>query len=221
MTSDRLLADALDAALPQTQCTRCGYADCRGYAEAMADGAAAINRCPPGGAEGIERLAALTGQPVQPLDPANGSEGARLLARIEEADCIGCTLCLQACPVDCIVGAPKRMHTVIAPLCTGCELCLPACPVDCILLSPASGTRTGWQAWSTAEATRARERYAAHRVRLASERDEEARRLAASSPTADRADGDADRTVDTDVASSRTKAVEAALARARERRSAG
>ena len=221
VTSDRPLADALDQALPQTQCTRCGYADCRGYAEAMPDGSAAINRCPPGGAEGIERLAALTGRPIQPLDPANGREGARLLARIEEEYCIGCTLCLQACPVDCIVGAPKRMHTVIAPLCTGCELCLPACPVDCIVLSPASGTRTGWQAWSTAEATRARERYGAHRVRLARDRDEEARRLAASSPTADGADDDAHRTMDADVASSRTKAVEAALARARERRSAG
>jgi electron transport complex protein RnfB len=219
--ADPSLADALDEALPQTQCTRCGYADCRSYAEAIADGSAAINRCPPGGAEGIARLAALTGRLAQPLDPVNGQEGPRLLARIEEADCIGCTLCLQACPVDCIVGAPKRMHTVIAPLCTGCELCLPACPVDCIVLSPASDMRTGWQAWSPAEATRARERYAAHRIRLARERDEEARRLAASSPTPGGIDDPVHRLADADVPSARVKAVEAALARARERRSAG
>jgi electron transport complex protein RnfB len=219
--ADRSLADALDEALPQTQCTRCGYADCRSYAEAIADGSAAINRCPPGGAEGIARLAALTGRLAQPLDPVNGQEGPRLLARIEEADCIGCTLCLQACPVDCIVGAPKRMHTVIAPLCTGCELCLPACPVDCIVLSPASDMRTGWQAWSPAEATRARERYAAHRMRLARERDEEARRLAASSPTPGGIDDPVHRLAGADVPSARAKAVEAALARARERRSAG
>jgi electron transport complex protein RnfB len=219
--ADPSLADALDEALPQTQCTRCGYADCRSYAEAIADGSAPINRCPPGGAEGIARLAALTGRLAQPLDPVNGREGPRLLARIEEADCIGCTLCLQACPVDCIVGAPKRMHTVIAPLCTGCELCLPACPVDCIVLSPASDMRTGWQAWSPAEATRARERYAAHRMRLARERDEEARRLAASSPTPGSIDDPVHRLAGADVPSARAKAVEAALARARERRSAG
>jgi electron transport complex protein RnfB len=227
VTPDRSLADALDDALPQTQCTRCGYADCRGYAEAIAAGSATINRCPPGGAEGIARLAALTGLPVQPLDPAHGHEGPRLLARIEEADCIGCTLCLQACPVDCIVGAPKRMHAVIAPLCTGCELCLPVCPVDCIVLAPASGTRTGWQAWSAAEAARARARHAAHRERQRRERDAEDRRLGANAPPP--AGGGAPAPlngigglgpVDVDVDERRRRVVEAALARARERRSA-
>ena len=114
------LAQRLDAALPQTQCTRCGYPDCHAYAQAMAQGEAAINRCPPGGAEGIERLARITGQPVLPLDPERGIEGPRALAVIDEAWCIGCTLCIKACPVDCIVGAPKVMHTVIDSLCTGC-----------------------------------------------------------------------------------------------------
>ena len=131
MASGTLVETLLDA-LPQTQCTRCGYADCRGYAEAIAGGEAEINRCPPGGAEGVARLARLSGRPVVPLDPACGSEGPRRLALIDEAACIGCALCLKACPVDAIVGAAKRMHTVIDELCTGCELCVPACPVDCI-----------------------------------------------------------------------------------------
>ena len=159
MTPARPLADTLDDALPQTQCTRCGYADCRSYAEAIASGAAEIDRCPPGGAEGIARLAALTGRAPRPLDPVTGSEGPRRVARIDEAACIGCTLCLQACPVDCILGGPKSMHTVMARLCTGCELCIPACPVDCIVLEPASGERTGWQAWSIAQADESRRRY--------------------------------------------------------------
>ena len=136
------LCDAIDAALPQTQCTRCGYPDCRSYAEAIAGGAP-INQCPPGGAEGIGRLASLTGRPVVPLNPAHGREGPRRLAVIDEAWCIGCTLCLKACPVDCIVGGPKQMHTVVESQCTGCELCIPVCPVDCIALVDASGDRTG------------------------------------------------------------------------------
>ena len=173
------LAAALDAALPQTQCTRCGYPDCRGYAEAMANGEAAINQCPPGGAEGIARLARISGRPVIPLNPLNGHEGPRQLAVIDEDWCIGCTLCIKACPVDCIVGASKQMHTVIEPWCTGCELCIPVCPVDCIGLVPASGTRTGWDAWSAAQADESRARYAAHRERLAREADENAQRLAA------------------------------------------
>ncbi len=178
------LAQRIDDALPQTQCTRCGYPDCRSYAQAVAAGEAAINRCPPGGAEGIARLAALTGQAVVPLDPEHGHEGPRRLAVIDEAWCIGCTLCIKACPVDCIVGAPKRMHTVIDSLCTGCELCLPVCPVDCIsmealppLLSPAPQA-TGWQAWSAAQAGQARERYRFHRDRTERERAENDSRLA-------------------------------------------
>ena len=173
------LADRLEAALPQTQCTRCGYPDCRGYAEAMAEGSADINRCPPGGAEGVARLAALTGHSERPLDPACGAEGPRALAVIDEAWCIGCTLCIKACPVDCIVGASKLMHTVINPLCTGCELCIPVCPVDCISLVPVTGARTGWQAWSPALADEARERYAFRNERLEREQRENDERLAA------------------------------------------
>ena len=170
--SNRSLAEALNDALPQTQCTRCGYADCGAYAQAIATDGAPINQCPPGGAEGIERLAALTQRPVLPLNPANGYEGPLRRAVVDEAWCIGCTRCLQACPVDCLVGAAKQMHTVIAELCTGCELCLPVCPVDCIALVTATGERTGWQAWSPQQADIARRRYDVHRARL--ERDADA-----------------------------------------------
>lgn len=162
------LVEALLDALPQTQCTRCGYPDCRGYAEAIATGAADIDRCPPGGYEGSVRLARLTGRAAKPIDPACGCEGPRSLAVIDEAWCIGCALCLKACPVDAIAGAAKRMHTVIDDLCTGCELCVPICPVDCISLVVATGERTGWDAWSAAEAGTARRRHAEHGARLAS-----------------------------------------------------
>ena len=173
------LADVLDAALPQTQCRRCGFADCRGYAEAIAAGEADIDRCPPGGAEGIARLAQLTGLPARPLDPACGQERPRAVAAIDEAGCIGCTLCIKACPVDCIVGAPSLMHSVIEADCNGCELCLSACPVDCIAMRPASGARTGWAAWSAAQAQRSRARYLAHRERVERDRREHDARMAA------------------------------------------
>jgi len=163
------LASRLHAALPQTQCTRCGYPDCQAYADAMASGEAEINQCPPGGAEGIERLAALTGRPPIPLNPANGVEAPRVLAVIDEAWCIGCTLCMDACPTDAILGSNKRMHTVIDPHCTGCELCVPVCPVDCISLENASGERTGWAAWSAADAAHALARYEARKERKARE----------------------------------------------------
>ena len=130
------MADRIDAILPQTQCEQCGYHGCRPYAEAIALGQAAINLCPPGGSAGIHQLAALLNMPLLPLDPAHGMEKPRTLAVIVEADCIGCTKCIQACPVDAIVGAAKLMHTVISDDCTGCELCVPACPVDCIALLP-------------------------------------------------------------------------------------
>lgn len=172
-------ADALDAALPQTQCTRCGYPDCRAYAQAMASGEADINRCPPGGVQGIVRLAALTGRPLQALDPERGSEAPRRLAIIDEDWCIGCTLCIKACPVDCIVGASKQMHTVIDEQCTGCELCVPVCPVDCIAMVEITGPRTGWDAWSPQQAGEARQRYAFHRLRVERERRENDERLAA------------------------------------------
>ncbi|MDB5860647.1 MAG: hypothetical protein JWQ76_4336 [Ramlibacter sp.] len=170
-------AARLHAALPQTQCTRCGYPDCAGYAQAIADGEAGINQCPPGGAEGVARLAALTGRPALPLNPANGVEGSRMVAVIDENWCIGCTLCLDACPTDAILGGNKRMHTVIEPHCTGCELCVPACPVDCISLENASGEQTGWDAWSRDEAQRALQRYEFHVLRLERNGSENAQRL--------------------------------------------
>jgi electron transport complex protein RnfB len=142
------LAGRINDLLPQTQCTRCGYPDCASYAAAIASGEAGINRCPPGGAEGIQRLAKLTGQEVMALHVDHGPEGPRTVALIDEAWCIGCTLCLPVCPTDAIVGSNKRMHTVIATHCTGCELCIPVCPVDCISLVNVSGELTGWSAWS-------------------------------------------------------------------------
>ncbi|SDY26474.1 electron transport complex protein RnfB [Lysobacter sp. yr284] len=129
------LTERLDRLLPQTQCGQCGYAGCRPYAEAMARGEADIDRCPPGGDDGARALAKLLDVAAKPFDRERGRHLARPpLALIVEADCIGCTKCIQACPVDAIVGAAKHMHTVIEPLCTGCELCVPACPVDCIVL---------------------------------------------------------------------------------------
>ena len=169
------LRRALNDALPQTQCTRCGYPDCEAYAEAIAADGAPINQCPPGGAEGVARLAVITGRPATPLNPANGHEAPRLLAVIDEAWCIGCTLCLAACPTDAILGGTKSMHTVIDADCTGCELCLPACPVDCISLVPVTGERTGWAAWSTAQADVARERYQWHVERLQRDADVQSR----------------------------------------------
>jgi electron transport complex protein RnfB len=172
------LAARLHAALPQTQCTRCGYPDCEGYARAIAAGEVGINQCPPGGEAGIHRLAALTGRPVVPLNPAHGTEGPRTVAVIDEAWCIGCTLCMDACPTDAILGTHKHMHTVIEPHCTGCELCVPVCPVDCIGLENASGGRTGWNAWSTEEAARALARYEFRKTRTAREAEEHQQRLA-------------------------------------------
>lgn len=159
------LTDQIDALLPQTQCARCGYPDCRTYAHAIAEGQTGINRCPPGGTEGVVRLAALTGRPAGPVDEACGIEGPLTVAVIDETWCIGCTLCVKACPVDCIVGAHKQMHTVIEAQCTGCELCLPACPVDCISLEVITPGRTGWQAWTAEQADAARNRYLARQQR--------------------------------------------------------
>jgi len=156
------------AILPQTQCTRCGFPDCAAYAEAIALDEADINQCPPGGQEGIERIAALTGRSVAPLNLLNGTETPRNVAWIDEAWCIGCTLCIAACPTDAIVGSNKQMHTIIENSCTGCELCLPVCPVDCIHLDNVSGHHTGWQAWSQELADQAKDRYAQKQMRMAS-----------------------------------------------------
>ena len=179
MSEQKLLADRIEDLLPQTQCTKCGYPACRPYAEAIADGSASYNQCPPGGAEGVARIAALLGKPVIPLNPANGEERERPVAVIDESACIGCTLCIQACPVDAIVGAAKQMHTVIASLCTGCDLCVPPCPVDCIAMVPVTKGRTGWAAWSQAEADAARARHDARAVRLKRNKEENDARLAA------------------------------------------
>ena len=189
--------DAIDRVLPQTQCTKCGYPACRPYARAVATGAADINRCPPGGDSGIRRLAALTGRPYRPLDPACGLEQPRHAALIEEALCIGCTLCIDACPVDAIVGAHKQMHTVITQLCTGCELCLPPCPVDCIAMVPAG------RGWSGEDARASKDRYLARKRRVA--------RTATPAPTSAAVDDERPR---------RQAAVAAALVRARARRKA-
>jgi len=126
------VVDQIDALLPQTQCGQCNFPGCRPYAEAIARGEADINQCPPGGDAGIRSLADLLGREAKPLNPENGEEKPRRVAVIDEAACIGCTLCIQACPVDAIIGAAKLMHTVIEAECTGCDLCLPPCPVDCI-----------------------------------------------------------------------------------------
>ncbi|RZT97660.1 electron transport complex subunit RsxB [Rivibacter subsaxonicus] len=215
------VVEAIDAALPQTQCTRCGYPDCRAYAEAIADGSAGINRCPPGGAEGVARLSALTGRPPLPLDPDCGAEGPLRLALIDEAWCIGCTLCITACPVDCIVGSNKRMHTVISAQCTGCELCVPACPVDCISMvavDAGSDAPTGWAAWGPQQASDARRRYRATTARRARARTEHDERLAAKA-AAKLADLATASTLTDPSALDRKRAlVEAAMARARARR---
>jgi electron transport complex protein RnfB len=130
------MVERIDRLLPQTQCGQCGFPGCRPYARAIAAGEADINQCPPGGEAGVRALAELLGREPKPINPEHGVEKPPVVALVIEADCIGCTKCIQACPVDAIIGAPKRMHTVIADLCTGCELCLPPCPVDCIELVP-------------------------------------------------------------------------------------
>jgi electron transport complex protein RnfB len=170
-------AAAIDALLPQTQCTRCGYTGCLPYAEAIARGEAEINQCPPGGTETIVALAALTGRPATPLNRDNGLEAAPTVAFIDEERCIGCTKCLPPCPVDAIAGAPRRMHTVIAELCTGCELCVAPCPVDCIVMIPL--LTSPLPALALPPAAESHARYEAHNARLARLATERAATLAA------------------------------------------
>jgi electron transport complex protein RnfB len=192
------LADRIDALLPQTQCTRCGYPACRPYAEAIARGEADINHCPPGGAAGIAALAGLLGRAAIPLNPANGVEKPREVALIVEEICIGCTKCILACPVDAIVGAAKMMHTVIVEECTGCELCIAPCPVDCIVMVPSADAAVD-------HAAHYRSRYEARLTRLAREEAERAAELATRKA---RVDVGAD-------------AVRAAIARARAKKTGG
>ncbi|MFM7395697.1 MAG: RnfABCDGE type electron transport complex subunit B [Gammaproteobacteria bacterium] len=166
-------ADRIHALLPQTQCTRCGYQGCRPYAEAVAAGEALINRCPPGGAATIDRLAALLQLDPLPLDETCGSEGPPTVAVIDESTCIGCARCLPPCPVDAIVGAQRQMHTVINDLCTGCELCIAPCPVDCIRMVPRASLHPR-SAEPTAE--RNLDRFESHETRRL-QRETERRRL--------------------------------------------
>lgn len=201
------LIDQIDALLPQTQCTQCGYDGCRPYAQAIAEQNEAINRCPPGGTKGVQALATLLNTAAIPLDPECGEPGPLVLAKIEEAHCIGCTLCIQACPVDAIVGANKKMHTVIPDLCTGCKLCLPPCPVDCISLEPA-----GYE-WTTEHASAARRQHERRLNRLRQKHPERqplaARTLSNKAALTSAANSDVD---------ARQAAIAQALARARARR---
>ncbi len=169
------LADQIDSLLPQTQCTRCGYPACRPYAEAIARGEADINQCPPGGQAGVDALALLLGRESKPLDARYGVEAAPTVALIDEDVCIGCTKCIQACPVDAIVGAAKRMHTIITAECTGCELCVPPCPVDCIAMIVTS-TRPLEREEVLDRAASAKQRFEARNRRLARNEDERAAR---------------------------------------------
>ncbi len=211
------LADQIEDLLPQTQCTKCGYPACRPYAEAIAAGSTAYNQCPPGGAEGIARLAALLGKPVIPLNPVNGVERPRPVAVIDESLCIGCTLCIQACPVDAIVGAAKQMHTVIPELCTGCDLCVAPCPVDCIAMVEVTPGKTGWDAWPQQQADAARERHNFHVFRLRRDKEENDARLAAKAAAKlKEVEAESSLTPEEKAAQERKKAIiQAAMERAR------
>ena len=198
------LIEQVDALLPQTQCTQCGYTGCGPYAEAVAAGRAGINRCPPGGDAGIQRLAALLGRPYRPLDPKCGDERPRHVAFIDVERCIGCTLCIQACPVYAILGAPKQMHTVLTELCSGCDLCVAPCPVDCIAMLRATGADA---VWNTQRANAARRRFEARKVRLARGKDEPDERFS-NNPSEQPARAEPDKRA----------AIQAAIERARARR---
>lgn len=203
------LTFSVDALLPQTQCTKCGYDGCLPYARAMAEDQAPINRCPPGGVDGMQALAALLGRPALPLDPSCGQVPDSLhIALVDEAHCIGCTLCIQACPVDAIVGANQLMHTVVPELCTGCELCVAPCPVDCISMVPAG------RQWTQADADAARQRHTTRSQRLQGLHDEPAgptaRTLSNKAPLAALPDSEPDK----------KKLIADVLAKARARRQA-
>ncbi|PYE19042.1 electron transport complex protein RnfB [Paraburkholderia silvatlantica] len=222
----KTLADRIEDLLPQTQCTKCGYDGCRPYAEAVAAGTANYNQCPPGGLEGVKRLATRLGKPVIPINPDNGVERPRPVAFIDEQLCIGCTLCMQACPVDAIVGAPKQMHTIVKDQCTGCDLCVAPCPVDCIAMIPVTGEATGWDAWTQQQADEARVRHDRRTARQAAERHAAearaaARRAATSAPQAEAPQDAATQPASppADDAEAKKKAIiQAALERARRKK---
>ena len=222
-SNDALAARILDA-LPQTQCTRCGYPDCAAYAQAIAAQKVPINQCPPGGAQGIARLSAITGLAAVPLNPEFGIEGPRTVAFINEDWCIGCTLCIDACPTDAIYGTNKRMHGVVEVFCTGCELCIPVCPVDCILLEPVHSADpglappTGWNAWSEDLAQTARTRYTAAQSRRTTSADSKraAKALEAADKLSDLAKHS--RISDPEELERKKALIEAAMVRARQRK---
>ena len=191
MSQANNLVDQLEDILPQTQCTKCGYPDCRGYAEAIASGEVLPNRCPPGGVEGIKRLSKVL-VPIYPQDAFDlhptinsecGLERPRPVAFIDPQKCIGCTLCIHACPVDAIVGASKQMHVVLTEWCTGCDLCIPPCPVDCISMINVTEDKTCWDAWSSDLADTARKRYHDREMRLDREQKDNDDRLAKKAAT--------------------------------------
>ncbi len=166
LTNGDLLIEQLDQTLPQTQCTKCGFPDCHAYATAMVKEGALANRCPPGGQEGVIRLTKILQHASTNLDVTRGPERPRPVAVINPMQCIGCTLCIKACPVDAIVGAPKQLHVVIEDRCTGCDLCVPPCPVDCIDMVVQSPDLTGWNAWSPILALQAKNHYQTRKLRI-------------------------------------------------------
>lgn len=207
VVTDLSLVLRIDALLPQTQCRQCGYDGCEPYAQAMAQGDADINRCPPGGEETVYALSQLLGKPVKPIDPSCGITQPLMVAVIDEEHCIGCALCIQACPVDAIVGANKHMHTVLDDWCTGCELCVPPCPVDCIIMVPVSDPAL---AWTQERADESRQRH----QRLKTRRAEQTRAARRSPDVGKHLAGKNKKTPD------KADIIAAALAKARERRQA-
>jgi Na+-translocating ferredoxin:NAD+ oxidoreductase subunit B len=200
MQDYKTLAEKIESILPQTQCTKCGFNGCKPYAQAIANGSANYNQCPPGGEQGVARIANILGMPVIKLNNEHGFERVRSVAVIDEKSCIGCTLCIQACPVDAIVGSAKHMHNVIEKDCTGCDLCIDPCPVDCITMLPVT-TTTGWDAWSVDLANAAKHNYEhkIHRITLIKADNIQAETLQSAKNIVDNADDAAQKKIKQDI----------------------